>query len=154
MADFLTKIEALASAATPGPWIAMPPPAPSHSDHGYRAITKPWRSRDPCGVYAIAANMVRPGEGFAWGADAEFIAAANPAAVLAMVAEHRAMDAVCRAAKELQACKALKDSRANMPKADDRQRATRVYELRKPAAWIALRSAIAALDALQDARNG
>jgi hypothetical protein len=142
MKSVLDNIERLAKEATPGPWEAMPPPAPSHSDHGYRAITKPWRSRDPCGVYALASNMVKPGEGLVWGADAAYIAAANPAAVLAMAA-------VCRAAKELQACKELKDSRVNMPKAADRQRATRVYELRKPAAWIALRSAIEALDAMQ-----
>jgi hypothetical protein len=89
--NFLDNIERLAKEATPGPWEAMPPPAPSHSDHGYRAITKPWRSRDPCGVYALASNMVKPGEGLVWGADAAYIAAANPAAVLAMAA-------VCKAA--------------------------------------------------------
>jgi hypothetical protein len=130
MKSVLDNIERLAKEATPGPWEAMPPPAPSHSDHGYRAITKPWRSRDPCGVYALASNMVKPGEGLVWGADAAYIAAANPAAVLAMVA-------VCREALE------------HIESMDAYEGGDLVPMNRTRGTTARLRSAIEALDAMQ-----
>ena len=79
--------DAIAAGPTAGPWVSMPPPAKSYSDHGFRAVCKQWRLNEPNGVYAFASNMLKEGRGFVWGDDANYIAACNPAAMTELLAE-------------------------------------------------------------------
>jgi hypothetical protein len=70
----------------------------------------------------------------------------SPAAVLAMVA-------VCRAAEKLQECedvKARADAISPVEPGCEKDVLNDVYRRCKPAAWVALRSAIAALDAMKE----
>jgi len=77
-----------AEAATPGPWHAMDELGKSASDHGYRAVVKPHRVSDRQYVYAEAANMWAGGQyGYKWGNDIDFIAIANPATILQLLAD-------------------------------------------------------------------
>jgi hypothetical protein len=74
-----------------------------------------------------------------------FSEACSPAAVIAMVA-------VCRAAKKLQECedvKARADAISPVEPGCEKDVLNDVYRRCKPAAWVALRSAIAALEAMQ-----
>jgi hypothetical protein len=130
--NFLDNIEALAKEATPGPW--------------FWDCDGLWREGDGK-PYRKAATILCPTYEYDTGPaidckepDAAFIAAANPAAVLAMAK-------VCRAAKEhMAATLAYRGTFTCIPSspAECRAKGEAVHKTE-----IALRSAIEALDAMQ-----
>jgi hypothetical protein len=86
------ELRALAEKATKGPWHALDELGKSAGDHGFRAVVKPHRVSDRQYVYAEAANMWAGGDyGYKWGDDIAYIAAANPTAVLELLAEIEAL---------------------------------------------------------------
>lgn len=73
----LPAIRARAEAATPGPWYALPDPAPSRVDHGYRLVATTTRNA-AANVYGLRDAMGYPGlTKLNSDADADFIAHAR-----------------------------------------------------------------------------
>ena len=81
----IEDLKRLALAATPGPWVVAERPRPSFDDHGLRLIAERGQKFGVC-VYAERDNMIQEGQGCVWGNDMQFIAAANPAAILQLIA--------------------------------------------------------------------
>lgn len=73
----LPAIRARAEAATPGPWYALPDPAPSRVDHGYRLVATTTRAAAD-NVYGLRDAMGYPGlTKLDSDSDADFIAHAR-----------------------------------------------------------------------------
>lgn len=76
----LSRLESLAREATPGEWET---PA-----------DKPWRVYSGDVLIAVASGMTHPSDQVYADANAAYIAAANPAAVLALIERVRELEAV------------------------------------------------------------